>query len=185
MLMINPSKLNSSSLLRHGAMKDTLFSDYKIQSNANNEINLEVPTASFVRALKNGQNSTKSVLRLARKNEMAVMSFEFETTTVCVIELLICLSPAVLDVEYTFESTSRFQTKNARKLKATHDIRIEVLRSTVVEQLREPECPDPNVLIPIPFSYRSMPLLSFKLTISARSSSRYTSFFPSWRICGR
>lgn len=37
------------------------------------------------------------------------------------------------------------KTKNARRLKATHDIRIEVLRTFVVEQLKEPECPDPNV----------------------------------------
>lgn len=55
-------------------------------------------------------------MKLAKKNDQAVLSFEIIGAT-----------------------------NLGRRVQVTHDVKIEVLRPTDVEKLREPMCPEPDV----------------------------------------
>ncbi len=55
-------------------------------------------------------------MKLAKKNDQAVMSFEITGTT-----------------------------RVGRRVKVTHDVKIEVMRPSDVDKLSEPMCPEPDV----------------------------------------
>ncbi|KAL0062647.1 Checkpoint protein hus1 [Marasmius tenuissimus] len=107
---------------------DSLFNEYRIQSNNNNEITVNISAEALAAALKScSSNANRSydteevVMKLAKKNEQAVLSFEILGTT-----------PV------------------GRKVRVAHDVKIEVLKAMDVEKLREPMCPEPDTHILLP-----------------------------------
>ena len=106
---------------------DSLFSGYRIQSNASNTITVNISSEALLTALRSASPSSSSssyatdevVMKLAKKNDQAVLSFEITGTT-----------------------------RLDRRVKVTHDVKIEVLKPTDVEKLNEPMCPEPDVCQP-------------------------------------
>ncbi|KAF8887522.1 checkpoint protein Hus1/Mec3 [Infundibulicybe gibba] len=108
---------------------DAIFRDYRIQSNANNEISMSLAADALLAALRSSSSSSGSssfeaeevVMKLAKKDAQAVLSFEIEGVT-----------------------------RGGRKVRVAHDVRIEVLRPVDVARLSEPLCPEPDVHILLP-----------------------------------
>jgi HUS1 checkpoint protein len=116
---------------------DSIFTSYRIQSNAANMITLSLPTSALLSVLKSASPSSSSnttgemeteevVVKLAKKNDQAVLSFEIARTS-----------------------------RVGRKLRVGHDVRIEVLKLGDVERLREPLCPEPDVRLNHPCFWTS------------------------------
>ncbi|GBE90087.1 Checkpoint protein [Sparassis crispa] len=112
----------------------SLFTDYRIQSNAQNEITLTLSSEALLSALRSASPSgsqgassssfasdAEVVMKLAKKNDQAVLNFEMAGTT-----------------------------RMGRRVRVAHDVRIEVLRPQDVGKLREPMCPEPEVHILLP-----------------------------------
>lgn len=111
---------------------ESLFTNYRIQSNADNKITMSLSTEALLSALRSSSSSASSssiaaailpthdadelVMKLAKKNDQAVLSFE------------------MLGVSRT-----------GRKVRVAHDVRIDVMRPSEVDKLREPLCPEPDV----------------------------------------
>lgn len=102
-----------------------MFSDYRIQSNAKNEITLALTSEALLGALKSAAASSSPaaafdtdevVMRLAKKNDQALLSFEISG-----------------------------QSRVGHRLRVAHDVKVDVLRPDDVEKLREPLCPEPDV----------------------------------------
>ncbi|KAG2133548.1 cell cycle checkpoint [Suillus bovinus] len=116
---------------------DTMFTSYRIQSNADNAITLTLSTEALLSALRSSSSSASSssvaaailpsydadevVMKLAKKNEQAVLSFEM----------------------YGISRTGR-------KVRVAHDVRIDVIRPAESDKLHEPRCPDPEVHVLLP-----------------------------------
>ena len=100
---------------------DALFTDYRILSHSNNEITLNLPTDALSTALRSASaehtGANEVVMKLAKKNNLPVLSFEIFGTT-----------------------------HMGRKVKVAHDVRIEVMKPADVALLTEPRCPEPDVL---------------------------------------
>ncbi|GJE85615.1 cell cycle checkpoint [Phanerochaete sordida] len=109
----------------------TLFVDYRIQSNANNEIGMTVSTEALLTTLRsacspNSNNNsiltnTEVIMRLAKKNDRAVLSFEIIG-----------------------------QSRSSRDMRIVQDVRIEMMRQQELDKLREPMCPEPDIHIMLP-----------------------------------
>lgn len=109
---------------------DSLFSNFRIQSNANNEITMALSSEALLGALKSASSSSTSsssfetedvVMKLAKKNDHAVLSFEISGLT-----------------------------RVGKKLRVAHDVKIEVMKPTDVARLAEPLCPEPDLHILLP-----------------------------------
>ncbi|EGN99302.1 hypothetical protein SERLA73DRAFT_182231 [Serpula lacrymans var. lacrymans S7.3] len=116
---------------------ESIFTSYRIQSNADNQITVTISTEALLSALRSSSSSAASsivaaailptydadevVMKLAKKNDQAVLSFEMFGTS-----------------------------RTGRKVRVAHDVRIEVMRPVEVEKLREPLCPEPDVHILLP-----------------------------------
>lgn len=112
---------------------ESLFSGYRIQSNAANEITMSISTEALLSALKSASSTSslgnassayeaeEVVMRLAKKSNQAVLSFEIAGTT-----------------------------RAGRRVKVAHDVKICVLALSDAQRLREPLCPDPDVHILLP-----------------------------------
>lgn len=104
---------------------DALFTDYRILSHSNNEITLNLPTDALSAALRSASaehtGANEVVMKLAKKNNVPVLSFEIFGTT-----------------------------HMGRRVKVAHDVRIEVMKPTDVALLTEPRCPEPDVQIMLP-----------------------------------
>ncbi|KAL0945318.1 hypothetical protein HGRIS_000821 [Hohenbuehelia grisea] len=109
---------------------DSLFTAYRIQSNANNEISLALSSEALLLALKSATASAEAgaagdvdevVLKLAKKNGHAVLSFEIAGAT-----------------------------RMGKSVRVAHDVRIDVMKPTDVALLREPMCPEPDIHILLP-----------------------------------
>ncbi|KIJ62874.1 hypothetical protein HYDPIDRAFT_30017 [Hydnomerulius pinastri MD-312] len=116
---------------------DSVFTNYRIQSNADNKITVSLSTEALLSALRSSSSSASSssiaaailptydadelVIKLAKKNDQAVLSFEMFGVS-----------------------------RTGRKVRVAHDVRIDVMRPTEVEKLREPRCPDPDVHVLLP-----------------------------------
>ncbi|OCH86156.1 cell cycle checkpoint [Obba rivulosa] len=108
-----------------------LFTDYRIQSNADNEITFTVHSDVLAAALRSAASPSAPhashdmdptvIMRLAKKNEGAVLSFEIT-------------------------GVSRLN----REIRVSHDVRIEVMRAHDVRKLSAPLCPNPDVNIILP-----------------------------------
>lgn len=99
---------------------DALFTDYRILSHSNNEITLNLPTEALTTALRSASaehtGANEVVMKLAKKNNLPVLSFEIFGTT-----------------------------QMGRRVKVAHDVRIEVMKPADVAMLTEPRCPEPDV----------------------------------------
>ncbi|CAA7265748.1 unnamed protein product [Cyclocybe aegerita] len=109
---------------------DAIFANYRIQSNANNEITVGLASEALLGALKSASTSTTSsssfdteevVMKLAKKNDQALFSFEISG-----------------------------MSRVGHRLRVAHDVKIEVMRPADVEKLKEPLCPDPDLHILLP-----------------------------------
>lgn len=98
----------------------TLFSAYRIQSNAENAINLKVPPEALLAALRSAQNAAEAVIKLAKKNGEAVLSLEIVTVS-----------------------------RAENRVLVTHDVRVTVLRPEEIAKMKEPLCPEPDVREPL------------------------------------
>ncbi|KAF8193332.1 checkpoint protein Hus1/Mec3 [Pholiota molesta] len=106
---------------------DSLFKDYRIQSNANNEITMALSSEALLGALKSASPATSNlegeevVMKLAKKNDQALLSFEISGLT-----------------------------RIGHRLRIAQDVKIEVLKPADVAKLTEPLCPEPdlNILLP-------------------------------------
>ena len=104
---------------------DSLFANYRIQSNADNMIAVNFSTEALLAALKSASASSTAtssfetediVLKLAKKSDQAVLSFEISGLT-----------------------------RVGRRIRVGHDVRIEVMKPADVARLSEPLCPEPDV----------------------------------------
>lgn len=107
---------------------DSIFTSYRIQSNASNEITLSLSSEALLAALRSASSSTSTsnssssyeteevVMKLAKKNDHAVLSFEISG-----------------------------MTRVGRKVRVAHDVKIEVMKPGDVARLAEPLCPEPDV----------------------------------------
>ncbi|KAH8094491.1 cell cycle checkpoint [Cristinia sonorae] len=108
---------------------DALFTDYKIQSNAGNVITMTLATEALHAALRSAAapsvggplSETDITMKLAKKNDQAVLSFEILGTS-----------------------------RSGKHMRVAHDVRIEVMRPQDVDKLQEPLCPEPDVHILLP-----------------------------------
>ncbi|KAJ3832916.1 checkpoint protein Hus1/Mec3 [Lentinula raphanica] len=114
---------------------DSIFNSYRIQSNSNNEITVNLSCDALMGALKSAStsagtsNSTSGstyetdevIVKLAKKNDQAVLNFEITGTT-----------------------------RAGRKVKIEHDVKIEVMKPADVAKLNEPMCPEPDIHVLLP-----------------------------------
>ncbi|PPQ69301.1 hypothetical protein CVT26_001619 [Gymnopilus dilepis] len=98
---------------------EALFDDYRIQSNANNEITVVLSSEAVLAALRSASEAEETVIKLAKKNDHALLSFEILR-----------------------------QTRSAQSVRVTHDVKIEVMKPTDVEKMKEPLCPKADVYAP-------------------------------------
>ena len=115
------------SLTLSPSHQDSLFSDYRIQSNANNEINLLLSPEALLQALKSAQSGSEVVMKLAKKHGHAVLAFE----------IALALGGGGGGGLSAFAS--------GRRAQLAHDVLIDVLRPADMEKLKEPLCPEPDV----------------------------------------
>ncbi|KAF8638968.1 hypothetical protein AX17_001829 [Amanita inopinata Kibby_2008] len=131
MHIICNSETNEGGLQVWSKVKvDTIFSNYRIQSNSENAITLTLSPEALLAALRSavtpsnsssGYETEEVVVKLAKKNDQAVLSFEITE-----------LSRAGL------------------RMRVTQDVRIEVMKPVEVEKLEEPRVPEPDVHILLP-----------------------------------
>lgn len=112
---------------------DCLFSDYRIQSNSENTITLMLSPEALLVALRSatppstsssntsGYETEEVVMKLAKKNDQAVLSFEISGLS-----------------------------RAGRRMRVTHDVRIDVMKPADVELLEEPRVPEPDVHVVLP-----------------------------------
>ncbi|TDL25549.1 cell cycle checkpoint [Rickenella mellea] len=100
---------------------DTLFEDYRIQSNANNEISLALAPEALLQALKSAMDASEVVMKLAKKNNHAVLNF------------------SIVGMSH-----------QQKRVLVSHDVRIDVLLPSDVAKLKEPLCPEPDIHIILP-----------------------------------
>ncbi|KAF9522845.1 checkpoint protein Hus1/Mec3 [Crepidotus variabilis] len=109
---------------------DSIFTNYRIQSNADNQITVLLASEALLGALKSAASSSANsstfdsddvVVKLAKKSDQAVLTFEISG-----------------------------QTRVGHKMRVSHDVKIEVMRPADVEKLKEPLCPEPDVHILLP-----------------------------------
>ncbi|KAI0806067.1 checkpoint protein Hus1/Mec3 [Irpex lacteus] len=111
----------------------SLFNDLRIQSNANNQISMLLSPEALLSALRSAaapsttSNSAalhhvEAVMRLAKKNDQAVLSFEINGLS---------------------RNASRY-------VRVSHDVRIEIMKPQDVQRLSEPMCPEPDVHVLLP-----------------------------------
>jgi HUS1 checkpoint protein len=115
-----------SSSRGHRQIKvDSIFTDYRIQSNANNEITMALSSEALLAALRSATSSSTTttayqtdeiVMKLAKKNDRAVLKFDIVGTT-----------------------------SVGRRVKVSHEVLVDVTKPHEVTKLTEPLCPDPDV----------------------------------------
>lgn len=115
-----PSSLSSLLQYFRKIRVDALFTDYRILSHSNNEITFNLPTDALSTVLRSASadhtGANEVIMKLAKKNNLPVLSFEIFGTT-----------------------------HMGRKVKVAHDVRIEVMKPADVALLTEPRCPEPDV----------------------------------------
>ncbi|TFK63146.1 cell cycle checkpoint [Pluteus cervinus] len=109
---------------------DSLFTNYRIQSMADNTITLELYTEALLAALRSATASSSNfstfgtdvvTMRLAKKNNHAVLALDIQASS-----------------------------RVGKPVSVTHDVMIELMSPQDAERLNEPMCPDPNLHIILP-----------------------------------
>ncbi|KAF7299031.1 Checkpoint protein [Mycena indigotica] len=131
MYIICNSEANEGGIQVWSQIKiDSVFTSYRIQSNAANVITLALSSETLLAILRSAAVPSKStsayeteeiVMKLAKKNDQAVLSFEISG-----------------------------MTRQGRRVHVSHDVKIEVMKPADVANLKEPMCPEPDVHIILP-----------------------------------
>ncbi|KAK2462481.1 hypothetical protein APHAL10511_005451 [Amanita phalloides] len=131
MHIICNSETNEGGLQVWSRVKvDSLFSNYRIQSNSSNTITLTLSPEALLVALRSavapstslsGYETEEVVMKLAKKNDQAVLSFDITGLS-----------------------------RAGRRMRVTHDVRIDVMKPVEVEKLEEPRVPEPDVHVLLP-----------------------------------
>ncbi len=100
---------------------DSIFQDYRIESNFQNHINLEVSPDTLLKALRSANNAYSVILRLAKRGKDPLLSF-----------------------------TISAQSHTGAKLEVVQDVLIKVLKPAEMSRVVEPLCPEPDVHIILP-----------------------------------
>lgn len=100
---------------------DSIFTDYRIESNFQNHINLEVSPDTLLKALRSANNAYSVILRLAKRNKDPLLSFSISA-----------------------------QSHTGAKLEVVQDVLIKVLKPAEMSRIVEPLCPEPDVHIILP-----------------------------------
>lgn len=116
----------------------SLFTKYRIQSNANNEITMNLYSDALLGALRSAAANPASSLNGAGNGNTGGAPSSIETEEV-VVRLTKKNDQAMLSFEIT--GTTRL----GRIVRVVHDVRIEVLKPADAARLAEPMCPTPNV----------------------------------------
>ncbi|KAJ7503266.1 checkpoint protein Hus1/Mec3 [Mycena galericulata] len=161
MCIICNSEANEGGIQVCQIKVDSLFTSYRIQSNASNVITMALSSEALLATLKSASTSSKSasatssyeteeiVMKLAKKNDQAVLSFEISG-----------------------------MTRQGRKVRVAHDVKIEVMKPADVANLKEPMCPEPDVHIILPPLQKLRPIverlrpMSDFLAVRANNSGR-------------
>ncbi|KAI0658275.1 cell cycle checkpoint [Cubamyces menziesii] len=112
----------------------SLFTDYRIQSNSNNEITISMSSEALLAALRSAAASSTA------QNS----STSFTTDTQVTMKLAKKGDKSVLSLEITG------LTPMARAMTVVQHIVIDVVKHADVERLKEPMCPEPDVHILLP-----------------------------------
>lgn len=100
---------------------ETMFTNYVIESNAENVINLELNVDSLGRLLRSVGESAHLSIKLTRRDRYPMLSF-----------------------------TTQYFGKQGGNNTVTHDLHVRVLSSTFIAQIAEPVIPEPDVVILLP-----------------------------------
>ncbi|KAJ7149887.1 checkpoint protein Hus1/Mec3 [Mycena crocata] len=138
MCIICNSEANEGGIQVWSQIKvDSLFTSYRIQSNASNVITMGLSSEALLATLRSADNSSKSaseaqeiVMKLAKKNDQAVLSFEISG-----------------------------MTRQGRMVRVAHDVKIDVMKPADVANLKEPMCPEPDVHIILPPLQKLRPIV--------------------------
>ncbi|KAJ7082750.1 checkpoint protein Hus1/Mec3 [Mycena belliarum] len=137
MCIICNSEVNEGGIQVWSQIKvHSLFTSYRIQSNAANVIMMSMSSEALLATLRSASSSAGSyeteeiVMKLAKKNDQAVLSFEISGTT-----------------------------RQGRRVRLAHDVKIEVMKPADVAGLKEPMCPDPDVHIILPPLQKLRPIV--------------------------
>ncbi|KAI7543963.1 Hus1-like protein [Hortaea werneckii] len=164
---------------------DSIFEEYTIQSAAEeNAINLEVPLAELVRALRSaGNGGTGASVRLTKRDGMPVLRLSITTTTTTGggANAAQGYPPTAPSSTATFPAPSAANDaeyfdgggRRERETLVTQDIPIRVLAPQSVEGLHEPRCRDPDVHIVLPnlLQLKSISDRFTKLALASKSST--------------
>ncbi|KAJ7069805.1 checkpoint protein Hus1/Mec3 [Mycena amicta] len=140
MYIICNSEANEGGIQVWSQIKvDSVFTSYRIQSNAANVITLALSSEALLATLRSAAAPSKSasayeteeiIMKLAKKNDQAVLSFEISG-----------------------------MTRQGRRVRVAHDVKIEVMKPADVANLKEPMCPEPDVHIILPPLQKLRPIV--------------------------
>ncbi|TFK19121.1 cell cycle checkpoint [Coprinopsis marcescibilis] len=124
----------------------SLFTNYQIQSNSNNEIALILSSDALLGALKSASANPAAGVNIGTGGQngaapAAVSSFETEEV---VMKLAKKNSIAMLSFEVYG------MTRAGRTIRVSHDVKVDVMRTADVAKLSEPMCPEPDVTVLLP-----------------------------------
>ena len=143
--------------------QDAIFELYTIQSASDsNTINLRIPLAPLLRALRSAQNASSASIRLTKKDNTPLLSLTIVTnnltssrppTSITTTTLNGDTDPFPMDTD----ADESFGEPNAqgffpsdRETTITQDIPVQVLPAEMVASIHEPQCPQPDVHIMLP-----------------------------------
>ncbi len=102
-------------------LQERFFRDYRVESNYNNMINVEISTDTLISVLRSANEYSEVTMRLAKRGRDPLLSF------------------AVINTTHT-----------GAKMELEHEVLIRLLKPPEWEQIREPHCPEPDVHILLP-----------------------------------
>ena len=147
--------------------QDTIFETYTIQSaTENNTINLRIPLASLLRALRSAASASSASIRLTKKDNIPLLSLTIVTNNLASSRPATSITTTTLNPDedpFPVESNAEdsfadpFAEPNGqgffphdRETTITQDIPVIVLAPATVASIHEPQCPQPDVHIMLP-----------------------------------
>ncbi|KAI0829105.1 cell cycle checkpoint [Trametes gibbosa] len=136
MRIICPGDVNEGGIQVWSQIKvSSLFTEYRIQSNNNNEIAISLSSEALLAALRSaagsssaqnssttgGTSESEVLMKLAKKGKKSILSFEISGVT-----------------------------PMGRTITVVQHITVDVMRHADVDRLKEPMCPEPDVHIILP-----------------------------------
>ncbi|WVQ93978.1 hypothetical protein IAU59_001056 [Kwoniella sp. CBS 9459] len=127
--------------------QSTLFDSYKIESNANNEIWLELHLDSLMKVLRSADSSVGGLGESARN-----------TATLSDADVTLKLNKKGKQPIWAFEI--RGKTAARKSMSITHEIDVKILSPKRQQELQEPLCPQPDIHVVLPNLYELRNLVS-------------------------